>query len=540
MRDLHSRAWGAALCATLSLASPLCTTAQSAESGVHVCLRSGTHVVAVRIEALEGRYRLYLDATGSPLDISADQIKSMGEPCATEFATQRFGIHGSNTIGERLMPMLIDAFAEKRYGARTAYTARAPEELDIKLEQPGKRQVVANIDLQAKGSGTAIDALLQSKATIGMSSRRATSEEAGQIAAAFKTNLFAAGSEHVLALDGLAVIVNRENPLRQLSLATVARIFAGDLQNWSQVTGRSADGHEVSGPNAAITLHARDNKSGTFDTFMTLVANPNKTPLSGNATRYESSETLSDAVAADPNAIGFIGLPYVNKNHALDIVSACGLASGPTRYAIKTEEYPLARRLYLYTVGDPPTLIARDLMQFVLSDDAQATMTEAGFVDQSIEIEDAAEQKQWIEGLVAKPDGPMQGKTIPGDAASAFARQLGPLRRTSIVFRFDPHAVELDTRAVQDAVRLASFLRSPERAGKRVVLVGFADADGSWNANMKLSNARVRHVATELRRRGVAVSEQGIMSFSYFAPVACNDSEDGRHKNRRVEVWITP
>src|SRR5262249_34436550 len=149
---------------------------------------------------------------------------------ANDADAQSFGIHGSNTIGERLMPMLIDAFADKRFGTKPSYRARAPEELDIDIIGPGAAPV-ARIDLEAKGSGTAVKALLGKAATIGMASRRALPQETDQVATAEHINLTSTGNEHVLALDGLAVIVNPDNPIRQLTLPTIARIFAGEVRN---------------------------------------------------------------------------------------------------------------------------------------------------------------------------------------------------------------------------------------------------------------------------------------------------------------------
>ena len=181
-----------------------------------------------------------------------------------------------------------------------------------------------------------------------MSSRAANKDEIDKVTAQYNINLRAPGNEHVLALDGLAVIVNPDNPVKQLTLDQIARIFSGEFTNWKDVS--------LNGLDRPIKVHARDNKSGTYDTFVALVLAPPDQPkrqLTPQATRYESSESLSDAVAKDPGAIGFIGLPYINKNHPLNIASTCGLLSGPSKFTVKTEEYPLARRLYLYTIGTP-------------------------------------------------------------------------------------------------------------------------------------------------------------------------------------------
>ena len=531
-----------------------CMDGALAQGGSDVCLRSGMTVRAIRIEpGAAGRFKLYFDTASPPLEVGADEIRSIGQPCAPAAESQRaaqpaaapapdtgarsFGIHGSNTIGEQLMPMLLDAYAAKRFGTKPSYRARAPEELDIDILGSGAKPV-ARIDLQAKGSGTAVKALLDRTATIGMISRRAQPQEVEQVSAMERINLTAAGNEHVLALDGLAVIVNRDNPMRQLALPTIARIFSGEVRNWSQVSGRDADGRDISGADMPIILHARNNKSGTFDTFVSLVMNPAGKSLAAEARRYESSDLLSDAVAAERGAIGFVGLPYVNKNHALAIQSPCGLFSAPTRYSIKTEEYPLTRRLYLYTIGAPGEPIARELLDFALSERAQATIADAGFVEQSIEIEDAREQAHYVENLVARPDT-ATGKPVPAETVTIFSRLLGQLRHTSVVFRFEKSGTDLDTRAMQDLARLASFLRASERAGKRFVIAGFADANGSWQANLALSTERAQRVAAELRRQGISVTDADVLAFSFFAPVACNDTDAGRARNRRVEIWVT-
>jgi phosphate transport system substrate-binding protein len=542
-------------CAALALLVSVCgDSARAEQGGIDVCLRSGMAIRAVRIEPSEGRFKLYFNAESPPLDVAAGDIKSIGQPCtpasanrdvppqaaaapAIDVGAQSFGIHGSNTIGERLMPMLIDAYADKRFGTKPLYSAPAPERLDIEIRGPGSAPA-ARVDLEAKGSGTAMAALISKAAAIGMASRRASPQEVDQVAAAEHLNLLSAGNEHVLALDGLAVIVNPDNPIRRLTLPTIARIFSGEVRNWSQVTGRDADGREINGNDVPIVVHARDNKSGTFDTFVSLVLSTIAKPLAADAKRYESSELLSDAVSSDRGAIGFVGLPYINNNHALAVQSGCGLLSAPTRYAVKTEEYPLVRRLYLYTLGAPAQPIARELLGFALSEQAQFTIADAGYINQTLEIEDAGEQARFVDGPAGRPDA-SPDKSIPADAAGNFSRLLGQLHRTSAVFRFERSGTDLDPRAFQDVVRLAAFLRAGERTGKRFVIAGFADANGSWQANLALSATRAQRVAAELRRQGVSVPDADVIAFSYLGPVACNDSDAGRAKNRRVEIWVT-
>lgn len=362
-----------------------------------------------------------------------------------------------------------------------------------------------------------------------MASRQFKKEEAEAISAQFSINVLAPGSEHVLALDGLAVIVHTSSQVKALTLDQLARIFAGEITSWDA----------VGGPERPIKVHRRDDNSGTNDTFKSLVMKPFGKKYSADAEAYESSESLSAAVAADPDAIGFIGLPYVNKARALRISSNCGLTSAPSRFTIKTEEYPLARRLYLYTLGTPAAPTARALLSYALSDEAQPIVTEAGFIDQAMEFQAEADQKQWVADLSANPSMALGAeKEISPDALRVFRSAADTARRTSIVFRFNTGSAELDTRARQDVTRLARYLRSPAMTGKKAYLAGFADATGGWAFNRELAAKRAAAVAAQLRQAGVTIADANILPLSYFAPVACNDTDGGKAKNRRVEVWV--
>ena len=89
------------------------------------------------------------------------------------------------------------------------------------------------------------------------------------------------------------------------------------------------------------------------------------------------------------------------------------------------------------------------------------------------------------------------------------------------------------------SVRLSRYLSSPVVSGKQFYIVGFADATGGWAPNRVLAEERAQQVVQALGRDRTRVSRDNILSLSYMAPVACNDTDAGTAKNRRVEVWIT-
>ncbi len=497
------------------------------QGNVTICLSDGTKIVAQHFEHKDGKFFFYVPGASSALEYPDTSVKGINvADCGPSTdAAPRFGIHGSNTIGERLMPMLIDAYGQKRLGTRTASKPLAPEEQEITVRAGGTRRAVIN--LQAHGSGTSAKSLLAGSAIIGMSSRRANDDEAKAIYDRFGVDFRTPGSEHVLGLDGLAVIVNSANPVTRLRLDQIAQIYSGAITNWSQAGGSDAPIHAL----------RRDDKSGTFDTFNSLVLKPGNLKVAASVKPYESSENLSDDVAKDKDAIGFIGLPYIGKNRALQLASSCGLSYTPSHYSIKTEQYPLARRLYLYTIRAPQEPAAREILEFALSDEAQHTVKEAEFIDQAAEFEDKDEQRAWVQAIAADPAAGLGGeKEVPAKIVRAFTNVMEDLRRASIVFRFESNSAQLDTRALQDVRRLARYFSAHNVKG--VYLAGFADSKGSWRLNARLALQRSAAVAAALAQEGVRIPKDHRWTLSYMAPVACNDNDHGMAKNRRVEVWI--
>ena len=211
-----------------------------------------------------------------------------------------FRLHGSNTVGEQLAPRLVSAYlAEKGATAITTEVSDNPVEKIVTGLLDGKKVFV---EIHAHGSSTAFEDLRNSAADIGMSSRRIKEQELRDLQAQYG-DLAHAGSEHVIGLDGLAIITHPGNSITALSLQQLVAIFSGEISNWSQ----------LGGSDVPITRYARDENSGTWDTFKSLVLDPRQAKLAADAKRYESSTGLANDVSKDPGAIGFIGLPYVRQ-----------------------------------------------------------------------------------------------------------------------------------------------------------------------------------------------------------------------------------
>ena len=225
-------------------------------------------------------------------------------------------IQGSNTIGAALGPALVEGLLSAQ-GLRKIHreTPDTANELRIVGETILGRRIV--VEVAAHGSSTGFTALKAASADLAASSRPIKDSELASLQSL--GDLKSPSAEQVIAIDGLAIILHPDNPLNQLDTVQLARIFSGEVKTWEDIGGRG-------GP---IHLYARDDQSGTYDTFKELVLSGRGKTLGSAAKRFESSEQLSDAVSTDPQGIGFIGLPYVRQARAVAIVDGQSQAMLP-------------------------------------------------------------------------------------------------------------------------------------------------------------------------------------------------------------------
>jgi glucose/mannose transport system substrate-binding protein len=264
-------------------------------------------------------------------------------------------LHGSNTIGKDLVPTLCEDFL--KYEGATS-VQRKPQiredEIDVEAALPNDAGGPVTFEIQAHGSKTAFADLAAGRADIAMSSRQIKPEEAQQCASAGLGNLLSPGCENVLGMDAVVVLVNKSNPLDFITKQQLADVFAGKISDWSQIGGSP-------GP---IYLYAPDDNSGTFDTFKSIVLSART--LSSRTSRYEDMNKLSDAVAADTNGIGIAGRSFVRNTKVLAIAEPGRKPLLPDTFSVATGDYPLSRRLYLYTPSEPQNKWTRKFVEFAL------------------------------------------------------------------------------------------------------------------------------------------------------------------------------
>jgi phosphate transport system substrate-binding protein len=446
-------------------------------------------------------------------------------PTATlEFS---FGIHGSRTVGTTLIPTLLGGYAE-HVGASLDIVATDDAAVRVARLTNADGSLRAVIDLQSKGSGSAVPALIDGVADIGVTDRPMNAGDIEKLTAAGLPDLRNTANELVLGLDGIVVILNKANPVGDLSPEEVSKIFAGEITNWS----------ELGGDNVPISIQSFNEGSGDREVLLNGLVRPFGREETAPVTRWEAYQDMVDQVMAEPGAIGYVGrwLARSNDVKTMPIREVCGIMSEPSDFRMKIEGYSLSRRLYAFKLPGDIHPEARAFLDWTQTRDAQAYIKEANFVDRELERVFLADvdsaRADWAE---AQPDFNQR-------QYSDMVDELGKAERLSLSFRFQFGSSKLDSEAVKTVEQLGRLIESGDFKGKDILLVGFADAIGGRTRNTRLAKARaeeVRSILQDFLPPEVANEAALIpLSFGELMPLSCNDDDVGRERNRRVEVWL--
>jgi phosphate transport system substrate-binding protein len=226
------------------------------------------------------------------------------------------------------------------------------------------------ISVTGGGSGTGIASLINGTVDIANASRQIKEEEIANAQANGIEPL-----EHIIARDAIAVIVNPENPISELTLKQISDIYSGEITNWS----------EVGGDDRPIVRLSRETNSGThvyfLETVLRLGSDEDKTLFSRDTLLLPSSEGIIAEVRQNPNAIGYDGLGYVPKD--LKMIAIAEKEGGayvlPSIETVNDKTYAIARDLYMYTDGEP-TGIVKEYLDWIMASEAQEIVAELGFV----------------------------------------------------------------------------------------------------------------------------------------------------------------
>ena len=446
---------------------------------------------------------------------------------------------GADTIGIGLIPPLAAAWA-KKLRLPAIRTEQGAEPLEYSLYADGAESArKVRLDVKLHGTLTGTEPVLRGSADFWMSGRQA--RESDLVAARQRnvqnvptvTQFLAPGVENIIALDGIAVIVHPANPVRKLSFAQMKDIFTGRITNWSQ----------LGGADLPINVYAPDPTSGTFERVCSTVIGVANAQACGQqmvrlaAPHFKAVDDLSDTVAGNPAAIGWVGLVAKRSARSVQIVTECGSTVDADPFYVKADEYPLTSRYYLYVSPTrPPTPAARDFLSFTLSQDGQTALKAAGAVDLLPSTATEGYAADRLDGAGNALDG---GRTrVRQTDVRAFEEATQNADRLSITFRFLEGTDNLDARAEADLGRLAALMQTPDYAKSQLILIGYSAARGDYGANRSLSRERSQNVRNRLVN-SLGVTNVTSLGVGPAAPVACNtENSTNAAMNQRVEAWI--
>jgi phosphate transport system substrate-binding protein len=206
------------------------------------------------------------------------------------------------------------------------------------------------IIIQGGGSSVGVKSAADGTVDIGAASRELKSDEPRLVT-------------HLLARDGIAIVVHPGNTVTGLTKEEVVKIFAGEVTDWSQVGGSSG----------TITVIAREEGSGTRTAFEEMVMG--KTLITERAILQPSNGALRTSVSTTPLAIGFISLGYLDNT--VKALSIDGVA--PTTENCKNGSYPIVRPLYFLT-KEQPTGLVKEFIDFCLGSEGQNIVEQEGYL----------------------------------------------------------------------------------------------------------------------------------------------------------------
>ena len=421
---------------------------------------------------------------------------------AQDGAVDRLRIHGSGTLGARLVPSLVESWLRSMGYSHVQRHQATPRRIDIAAVRDGLPLVV---EIDGNGSSTGMRDLIDGNAELAMLSRAPT---AGERDAGWQLgNLDSADQAFVVALDGIAVVVRADNPVHALRIDQLRALFSGRAREWRALGGSSVPVH----------AHVPADGSGSRELLAQRVLGGAPPGASVQVDR-DVQATLA-ALKADPGAIGVVNLrvPLPPGLRALAIADG-GEAVAPGRMQVLSEDYPLLRRLTLYG-GQMMTALGRSFALYAMTAPGQQAVADAGHIALTLRsATQTADMPRW------RP----------------YADLVSDAERLPLNLRFNyqnPFSL-FDSRSEQDLDRLAAFMRLPRNRQRSALVVAFAAPTPGTGALMATiaSNDRADIVAAQLQRLGIRVGRA--RGLGAARPLAAPSAIDARFRNERVEVWL--
>lgn len=445
-------------------------------------------------------------------------------------------IVGEGDIAEILLPIIAEGYAST-LDAETILLDVDGNPLDAETAEANLGSVgkigIQIVDYEGEelakfgiveAEGTAAYELFASgEASILFVDERANKKQRDFVAQAGGGDLTSIEQDHVIAVEGYAVVVNPKNTVGAISLDQVADIMAGRITDWSELGGAAGQ----------INVYSLDSESEASHTIYEMVLEDKGYTLTPEVNIMRNTRELTAAMMRDEGGFGLVNFSSRRETRTLPVSNECEMTFYVSSFSIKTEEYPLSHRIHAYIRPELEGHAAA-FRDYIDGPDLDGLVSKAGFVDLSVVADMQLDAAERVAAAARAATDPYEKGFM-----ETLMQKQGEFERLSTTFRFAPGSGDLDTKGARDLARLIAYLA--ERNPGEVMVVGFTDGKGTFDANMLVGEKRAAETLEKILAaaggalEGIAFSSRG---YGELSPVACNGSARGRATNRRVEIWI--
>lgn len=454
---------------------------------------------------------------------------------------------GASTLANRLVPELAHLYLSYLGASEVRKVpGKNADEFTVQGIFYATREI-KSIQIQGRGTPSGIESLKAGTCDVAMLVHKLSPLDAK----AMGEGAINAESGSRLAMDGVAVVVHKDNPVANLTVAEVGKIFSGEITNWEQ----------VGGPSAPVKAFALRDTFGTRRFFERVFLGGRG--LAPAVREIDVHSMVPEHVSQDPWAIGFCSISMAGQCREMPIrKDTDSEAVAPSPQNIRSLAYPASRSMYLYVRADSRNVFAQDFIRVSLGAAGQEIVGRFGFVPaEGGAVEDAsgadAEAPSPVSNQTREGSAPAVLKAPPltgalpqliqldGEAVSDETRRkvlqdyldgTFEAERLPLVFRFVPGKLDLDQQALRDVSRVAGMMQEPRNANRAVILVGYSDSVGAYASNLAASRKRAEAVEQALKAKGVR--NVLVLGAGEEGAVEPNESRVGRENNRRVEIWL--
>ena len=458
------------------------------------------------------------------LTLDANLVNCSGEECPEiDALDQLVRIAGPQFLLSDLMPDLLRSYSEQ-IDSKPAFPIEDGTSEPVELYKRDHRLVT--FETYTQSPSEAFRALLRGDVEVVLSDRRVNEQEIEAFLTQGMGDVSAPSQESIVAQDGIVALVSGQNSVKRLSVVELMEIFAGNVTNWAQ----------LGGSDLPINVYLPDDGGTLAETFELTLLEPEFLSVTAAAKRLPSFRDIDDAIANDPGGIGITSLSTLKNSKPVELVASCGVPIRSHRFAVKAEDYPFSRRIYMYTADRELPSHTKKFVGHAKETSSSRGLNGSALLGLNPEVATISDHGHQLAYSLADPVHALETPSLRD-----FARTVFDAERLSVTFRFNEGSSQLDNKAAADAERLLAHMSDDEFAGREVLLIGFTDSIGNSDINRTLSTRRAQQVLDTidtLSESGVDRGSIQAMGFGEAYPVACNTTEFGRELNRRVEVWI--